>query len=282
MNFIAGTAATVHLLVEARSRQLGELWLRLASALVVGPLVLLLVYLGRPWFDLLVLLSIGIAGFEWARLCTPGEIAAAGWIAVVGCLGGTLLAVFGYYAAGLVVSAAVAVLLAGRWFQHPSPTWLAVGGIYLAVPAVALIWLRYEPAAGRDMVIWLFLVVWAADSGAYAIGRSVGGPRLAPAISPGKTWSGVIGGLGAATLAAVVVAGLFGIERLAWAGLVGFVLAVATSAGDLVESSAKRHFAVKDTGRLIPGHGGLLDRIDGLLVAAVTVCALWIAGWRWV
>ena len=150
------------------------------------------------------------------------------------------------------------------------------------MPAVALIWLRHEPAGGRDLVLWLFLVVWAADSGAYAIGRLAGGPRLAPTISPGKTWSGFIGGLVAATLAAVVVAGLFDIKGLAWAGLGGFVLAVATSAGDLVESAAKRHFVAKDTGRLIPGHGGLLDRIDGLLVAAVAVCVLWMTGWRWV
>ena len=128
MSSIAGTAAMVHLLADALQGQFGEIWRRVASALVAGPLVLLLVYLGRPWFDFLVILAIAVAGFEWARLCVRGgKIGAAGGLAMTACLAGALLAAFGYYAAGIVASAGAAAIIAGRWLAHPSPTWLALG-----------------------------------------------------------------------------------------------------------------------------------------------------------
>jgi phosphatidate cytidylyltransferase len=264
--------------------RVGELERRLASALVAAPLTLLLVHVGHPWFDLLILAAMGIGAVEWARLCGGGRIGPAGWLLVAGPLAAAIIAASGFYGVGLAVALGVAlmVLAAGYQLRHPSPLWLAAGGLYLAAPAAALLWLRYEPAAGPDLVIWLFLVVWAADSGAYAAGRLLGGPKLAPWISPGKTWAGLFGGLAAAGLTAILAGLLFDLEGLAAAGLAGILLALATAAGDLVESIAKRHFSVKDTGHLIPGHGGLLDRIDGLLIAAPTACGLWIAGWRWV
>jgi phosphatidate cytidylyltransferase len=143
---------------------------------------------------------------------------------------------------------------------------LLAGFGYAGLATASLAWLRADPASGRMALLFLLVVVWSSDIGAYAAGRLIGGRRLAPTISPGKTWSGAVGGL----LAAIV-----GGEVMAWGGdparaaLVAAALGVASQVGDLLESAVKRHFGVKDTGRLIPGHGGVLDRLDGLMAAAL-------------
>lgn len=175
--------------------------------------------------------------------------------------------------AGLVAAAAVG--LAWEWWslvrRRPGRRpWLmlAGGAVYLAPAIWALLWLRAAPLIGLANVLFVLLVVWASDIGAYLAGRWLGGPKLAPAISPGKTWSGAAGG----TLAAMCVGGVlhFGwpagpaIQAIA----VAAALSVLSQLGDLFESGLKRHFGVKDSSRLIPGHGGLLDRLDGVLVAA--------------
>ena len=169
------------------------------------------------------------------------------------------------------------VLLAGglaaiEWVRlcrplRPKRRWpvLAAGVICIAPGTIALIWLR-TGAAGLANVLFVLLVVWAGDIGAYLAGRAFGGPRLAPRISPGKTWSGAGGGL----LAAMAVAFAFAVSLgPAWRALpVAAILSVAAQGGDLMESAIKRGFGVKDSGHLIPGHGGVLDRIDALLTAA--------------
>ena len=162
----------------------------------------------------------------------------------------------------------------GRGLSLTRP--LAFGIPYLGLGAVALVWLRQPPDSGGVNVIVLLLMVWASDIGAYMAGRALGGPRLAPAISPGKTWSGAVGGL----VAAAVVAGSrhrrswgkrrhHGV-RSAFAVLIGII----SQAGDLFESRLKRHFGVKDSGTMIPGHGGLLDRLDAVLTAAPAAALL--------
>jgi phosphatidate cytidylyltransferase len=156
--------------------------------------------------------------------------------------------------------------------------WLAAGLVYVAGPCFALVWLRAGPDGGRTALFWLFAVVWAADTGAYLAGRAVGGPKLAPAISPSKTWAGLIGGLIAAAAAGYLVSVYLGsgggdadtVAVLIVSAAVGFVAEM----GDLLESWIKRRLAVKDSGALIPGHGGLLDRVDGLLAAAVATALL--------
>ena len=156
--------------------------------------------------------------------------------------------------------------------------WLLAGVPYLGVPLLALVWLHGR-ATGRDDVLFVMLVVWASDIGAYLVGRVVGGPKLAPSISPGKTRSGAVGGLMAAMVVGAVVVQMIS-PGLAWraAGIAG-VLGVASQAGDLFESWVKRRFGVKDSGWLIPGHGGLLDRLDGLLAAApVAACVVLTVG----
>jgi phosphatidate cytidylyltransferase len=181
---------------------------------------------------------------------------------------------FGGWAFTLMVLAGFAGVVwewAGMCGRRPLP--LALGVIYCVV-ALASLWLL-RVRIGAAPVFFLLMVVWCSDIGAYAVGRVIGGPRLAPAISPGKTWSGAVGGLVAAMAGGVAVSGVS--MRAAAAAM---VLGIASQLGDLGESALKRHYRVKDSGRLIPGHGGLLDRLDGLMAAAVVVgafLALWLA-----
>ena len=162
--------------------------------------------------------------------------------------------------------------------------WTLAGIFYIGLPVVALIWLR-EQDQGRVTAFWLLLVVWATDSAAYAAGRLIGGWRLMPSVSPNKTWAGLIGGM----VAAAAVGAILGAVLELNAGLLavaGLALALVAQAGDLMESAIKRRFGAKDSGKLIPGHGGLLDRIDGLMTAAPAAAAMClaagggIAAWR--
>ena len=168
---------------------------------------------------------------------------------------------------GVIMVAEWAGLCAGRPRRL-----LALGGLYIVPAVAALIWLRAQPN-GHRWVLLLAAVVWGGDVGAYLIGRLVGGPRLAPAISPGKTWSGAAGG----TLVAVLAGLAAWPERLALVAPVALLLSIIAQAGDLLESAIKRRFGVKDSGRLIPGHGGLLDRLDGVLTSAPALALLLLA-----
>jgi phosphatidate cytidylyltransferase len=145
----------------------------------------------------------------------------------------------------------------------------SAGVAYVLLAGVALLWLRADPVAGRADVLFLLLVVWAGDIGAYLVGRWIGGPRLAPRISPGKTWSGSLGGLIAAIAVGVLTAHLMSGNLTIWrSALIAGLLEVVAQGGDLLESYVKRRLQVKDSGHLIPGHGGLFDRLDGVLAAA--------------
>ena len=159
--------------------------------------------------------------------------------------------------------------------QRQSPLWLPLGLPYVGLCAIALIWLRADPAAGRANLLFLLLLVWASDIGAYLAGRLLGGPRLAPSISPGKTWSGAAGGLVAAVAAGLACAFVVQppdspLRVVCLAAGLGII----AQAGDLAESRIKRHFGVKDSGHLIPGHGGLLDRLDAVLAVAPVAAVL--------
>ncbi len=149
-----------------------------------------------------------------------------------------------------------------------------VGLAYIVLAGAALLWLRHDSGAGRADVLFLLLVVWAGDIGAYLIGRWIGGPRLAPRISPGKTWSGAIGGLLAAVAAGLLVAHVLSDAATWHAVVIAAALGVVAQAGDLLESFVKRRLEVKDSGQLIPGHGGLFDRLDGVLAAAPVAALL--------
>lgn len=171
-----------------------------------------------------------------------------------------------------LVAAALALGLGHEWVRmcRGQPAWVIGGILWIVVGFGALLALRADPAVGRQNLLFVLAIVWATDIGAYLVGRLVGGPKLAPRISPGKTWSGAAGALVAALLVGLVVSGPAAFER---AALVAAGLSLIGQAGDLAESAAKRHFGVKDSGNLIPGHGGLLDRLDAAL-AAIPAAAL--------
>ncbi|GLR48594.1 phosphatidate cytidylyltransferase [Sphingomonas astaxanthinifaciens] len=159
--------------------------------------------------------------------------------------------------------------------------WKVAGFFFALLPAVALLWVRErggdpQGSKGFELVLWTFIVTWSADIGAFFAGRSFGGPKLAPSISPNKTISGLIGGLVAATLIGGIWANYAGLDR-AWL-LLAPVFAAFAAMGDLFESWMKRRAGVKDSGRLIPGHGGVFDRLDGLMPVAVLTALAVLAG----
>lgn len=177
-----------------------------------------------------------------------------------------------------VIVAAVMLGLAVEWLglcrRSRWPTLRPAGLVYVALAGAAMLWLRDDPVAGRADVLFLLLIVWAGDIGAYLVGRWVGGPRLAPQISPGKTWSGAVGGLLAAVAAGLLAAHVLSNAATWRAVAVAAALAVVAQAGDLLESFVKRRLKVKDSGHLIPGHGGLFDRLDSVLAAAPVAALL--------
>ncbi len=238
---------------------------RIVSALVLAPVALLCIWFGAAWFAALILLAgAGLSG-EWSMLCGARPSQPPGLFVPALVVAGGALAAIGQpaAAAGLLGAGLLALwLLSGR-------ATLSAGVVYVGLAAVAIIWLRGgDSVAGRLNVLFVVVVVWASDIGAYAVGRTLRGPKLAPALSPGKTWSGAVGGLLAAAVAGQGAASVLTGAGPGAPAALAVLLGLAAQAGDLLESGVKRHFGVKDSGRLIPGHGGLLDRLDGLLLAA--------------
>ena len=238
------------------------------------------VALGAIWFGstpfALFTFLIGIAmAFEWARLAHGRAPNWHFWISSIGLACGVAALSLGR--PDLSVTAALATALtasvAARAMGLRVP-WPVFGALYVLAPCFALIWLRDQPGVGLQTVVWLCAIVWSADSAAYAVGRAIGGPKLAPSISPNKTWSGFSGGLAAGTVAAGAVSWLIGAPMPTLAALIGFLVAIVTELGDLGESLIKRYFGVKHTSGLIPGHGGVLDRLDGMIAATLLVALL--------
>lgn len=253
---------------------------RVLSALVLALGALVAVAAGGWLFTAVVLVAVVIMAREWAGLtaaAAPLPVVAAATIvpcAAILALGlGAPATAVAIMLLGPVLAAAIVLLL-----RNGPPNQVAGGAFYVGVPTLSLVWLRNGVAGGLEHVLWLLLVVWATDVCAYFVGRTFGGPRLAPRISPGKTWSGLLGGMGGAGLLGGLAAWLAGAGFWFAAGM-GTVLAVVAQAGDLFESTLKRRAGVKDSGRLIPGHGGLLDRIDGLAFAVPVFAAIvWLMG----
>lgn len=259
---------------------------RTVSAIVLGPAALVLAWIGGPVF-LVGVAALGlVVVVEWFRMVdVPIRTLAFGFAAV-----GMVAACMAMYAAGAVpaigVLALAMVLSAGsvstRAGSRPpvkgARGWIAAGLAYTGLGTLAFIGLRAE-AHGLAAVLVVFLVAWSTDVFAYFVGRSLGGPKLWPKVSPKKTWSGTIGGLAAGAIAGALVFVWLGVPVLAATVAVALVLSVVAILGDLLESAAKRKFGIKDAGKLIPGHGGLMDRVDGLLAAGmVAVIIGYVAG----
>jgi len=180
-----------------------------------------------------------------------------------------------------VLIGVMALILASEWANMVGrrPAWMALGVLYVAVSVWALWRLRLDPEWGEMTVFWLLVVVWGADTGGYVFGMSLRGPKLAPSISPNKTWSGFFGGTLLGALAGWGMVSYFRPEvglDMASIGIIAFsaTMAVVSQIGDLLESWVKRRFDVKDSGAIIPGHGGLFDRVDGLVATAIVVALI--------
>ncbi len=256
-----------------------DLGVRAGAALVLIPIVIGCVWLGGTAFELLLLVFGGLMIWEWCRLVfSDRERLVQVVVFAAGCATTFALArsdapmlVLGALLATWALSAGIAALRGGLNF------WRFCGVPYLILPILALYYLRSEPLLGMVAIVWLLVVVWSTDTVAYFAGRLIGGPKLSPRYSPKKTWSGLMGGMVGAGVAAMLVSYWADLPSLFWAGALGAIAAAISQVGDIFESACKRHFNVKDSGALIPGHGGILDRVDGLLFAAVFCAAVGLA-----
>ena len=252
-----------------------ELGIRAASAVILAPLAMLAVWFGGHWILAVLLMASVVLSMEWARMSAPSDwkaITAAVALALAATLLSNPAEALSFSLVLLVFGAAAAGLFAR--IRGQSPVDAAYGVLYIGWPMLLLIWLRDgNTAVGFYWVTLAFVVAWASDIVAFLVGSAVGGPKLWPRFSPNKTWSGFIGGLLAGTLAGAAMAALpeAGVRAIEWSALLGLAAALATMAGDLWESALKRRFGVKDAGTLIPGHGGLMDRVDGLMFAVVVI-----------
>jgi phosphatidate cytidylyltransferase len=253
-----------------------ELALRVCSALVLIPLAIGTAYVGGwPFAAFWGLAAIGVL-WEWMSLVARADrrsVLMTGGASIVLALA---LVVTGHHLAAMIVLAmgtlgAAALAPAGR------RTWVASGIPYAGALGIAPVVLRSDGEHGFLAMIFLFAIVWTTDIVAYFVGRAVGGPKLMPRVSPKKTWSGAVGGTAAAVAAAIVVAHVAGSNGLFAIAMLAVVLSVFAQGGDLLESFLKRRFGAKDSSHLIPGHGGLMDRLDGFVTASIVAALIGLA-----
>jgi phosphatidate cytidylyltransferase len=260
--------------------------LRVLSALVLAPIGLAAAWFGPPLLSMVVVIGAGLMAWEWGRLCRTSTPILTGIIVIV--VASVIAAALGVTRVGLAIAVFGSIATAVASWRSGEAVLVGGGILWIAVPSISLIWLGLDPdpRVGRDTVLWILAVVWATDIGAYAAGRTFGGPRLAPRLSPNKTWSGLIGGVVCAAAVGGIVALVVNSTIVVTILLLSGILAVVAQLGDLAESMVKRHCGVKDSSSLIPGHGGLLDRFDGMLavIPAVVVLSLFGGGsvltWR--
>lgn len=249
---------------------------RVASAAVLIPVMIASIYAGGALFAAIVAFAAVVMVFEWSRMIDGRDFTPVFYVlAIAGA------AAFALAAAGMFPFAYLACLAGGGAAAIASvrttkkTAWAAFGAVYILAPSVALIWLRNGVGDGRALTLILFLIVWAADSGGYFAGRIVGGPKMSPALSPAKTWAGAAGGLTLGALAGYAAARLiYGNDASASYAAIGASLGLASILGDMAESAFKRTFGVKDASGFIPGHGGALDRLDGMIFATTAMTSV--------
>ena len=263
-----------------------DLLLRVGSALVLAPLAIGVAYLGGWIFALFWGIAAIIVMWEWTTLVAgsdrrsvlmTGIVAVALAVALAASAVGADDKIHDLRLAAAPIVLAMGMLACAVIAMRERAAWVTAGLPYAGAMGLAPIALRSDSEFGFVAMIFLFAVVWATDITAYFVGRAVGGPKLAPQLSPNKTWSGSIGGLAGAVLAAVLVVKIGGVGSVVAASLIAIALSIAAQIGDLAESALKRRFGVKDAGTLIPGHGGVMDRLDGFVAAAVLACLIGLA-----
>jgi phosphatidate cytidylyltransferase len=249
---------------------------RLVSALVLATIVLFITWSGPIPFALLIGVGAAILCWEWAKMVRGTDFDELLVLHIIAVL----------VSCGLVATGegtiALLVLLIGPAIKFGMATdrvakKLAIsllGVPYIGLSVIALIWLRGDAEYGFLAILYLFVTVWTVDIFAYISGRTFGGPKFAPRISPKKTWSGFIGGVSAGAIAGMIFGNFIGDTSLVVIGIVSLVIGIISQLGDLFESAFKRHFNIKDASNLIPGHGGLFDRVDGLMFGAIVAALI--------
>jgi len=255
-----------------------EVRVRTISGVSLGIFVIVVAWFGGFGFRLLSIAIMALAFFEWFRIVQVQSLSRRVWVIgymTVVAVGLSILAGFALPALVLATAGAVAAGLV-RHFEA-GDLWPSAGLIYACYFGVAFSELRDGGEYGLSVILLLFAVVWSTDIFAFFGGRSLGGPKLAPVISPKKTWSGFICGLAGGVAAGLIVASIFGMSSFLWIAFLSIVLSLSGQVGDLFESALKRRFQVKDSGVLIPGHGGVLDRVDSMIFAAFAAYVIGVA-----
>ena len=247
-----------------------ELSKRIVSGVAIGAVALAMTYWSPALFTILMLVIAAAMSWEWGRMVRGAPLTDPAMIVhILAVLLAALLSATDM--AGLAIASTVigAIAVAALTFGVGNAQLSGAGVLYAGLPVVALGWIRGDEPLGFLATLFVLLSVIVTDIGAYASGRTLGGPKLWPAVSPNKTWSGLIGGVLAASIAGGLFAWLSGTGSASWLAGLGLVLGLVAQGGDLAESALKRHFGLKDSSNLIPGHGGVMDRMDGIVTASV-------------
>jgi phosphatidate cytidylyltransferase len=243
--------------------------------LILASLGVAAAYMGGPWLAGACGAAVVAMSYEWARMSEPEALMPAFMFSLAGSLGAVMFSSWQFlgWAVGWLAACSVASAMRRRTLTGVIET--AGGAIYIGLPAALFLWLRTRAPEGLETILALFAIIWASDIFAYFGGKLIGGPKIARGLSPNKTWSGIVAGTLAGAAAGYGCGLLFQVDaslHMAWL-LIGSLIAFTGLMGDLFESFLKRRFGVKDASRLIPGHGGVLDRIDSLMAATLLVGA---------
>jgi phosphatidate cytidylyltransferase len=265
------------------TRTASEGVLRVLFGIFLAVVAIALLFYSAVWFAAVTVLMALLGAREWHRMVRPLALRESAdhrpfhiqtaITAVTIALAMTALLLRAVPVALILLLLGTAASFVFARLRHDNPPWHAMGVLYLGLPSLAMVGLRFFPGQGALIVLGMFLIVWATDTGALVFGKLIGGARLAPRLSPGKTWAGTIGGSVTAAMVFGLYIAFFGFNVGA-AMVFALLFSIVAHLGDLLESAVKRHFGTKDSGGLIPGHGGVLDRMDSLFAASIVMALL--------
>lgn len=252
-----------------------DLALRIVTGLAFGAVAISALLAGGPWFTILIAVLSALMAYEWRKISLKEEEPAVAGFQILAVVGAAVMAHFGdlNMAIAFLLAVAGAGAMADALLKRTAG-WGLVGALYVGFAAICLIGLRGDAVEGKYVIYWLAMTVIATDVGAYFSGRIIGGPKLWRRVSPNKTWAGLAGAMGLSAICSAVFSQLaLGYVEL-FLSLLAALTAIVAQTGDLIESAYKRHFGVKDSGAILPGHGGVLDRLDGMLSATLFVAII--------
>ena len=251
-----------------------ELRLRVASGTAIGIVAFIMLYWSPAAFAVLTFLIAAAMSWEWGRI-VRGAMPDSGLIVhIVSVFAAAILAARDMAGLGILAAVVGAVAVAALALGSGRARLSGAGVLYTALPVVALGWLRSDEPLGFLATLFVLIAVAVTDVAAFVAGRTIGGPKLWPEVSPNKTWAGLLGGIAAAAVAGFLFPFLTGTGAAFWLASLGLAIGLIAQWGDLAESALKRHFGLKDSGDLIPGHGGFMDRMDGIVTASIAAALI--------